>query len=229
MLCLSLPSNVVCPADAENSNEPNVVPLSKSKSPDIEVITPCASVPPLSLLSNTTKSPSLYPLPLLLGSTITFSTLPSSILPIKVFARSPTPSSDCGKLTCTFSDLWYNEPTDASSDFIEPPMTAVVLVVLTVSKTSIGVLPWTSFKLLSVCVPSSSRIKLPVSSFSIWNASVLSDSDETNPVSFSIASKTLPSVLSRSDIIPLTVARWNLSLVSLDCNSTVSPTPSVPM
>ena len=69
---MSLPENVVCPLDAVNSNEPNVVPLSKSISPDVDVTSPSASVPPESVLSNTTKSPSSYPVPLLDGSTIIF-------------------------------------------------------------------------------------------------------------------------------------------------------------
>ena len=84
---MSFPENVVWFASAVNSNEPNVVPLSKSLSPDVDVITPCASVPPESVLSNTTRSPSLYPVPLLLGSTIIFSTLESCTSPASVFAN----------------------------------------------------------------------------------------------------------------------------------------------
>ena len=56
-------------------------------SPDVDVTSPNASVPPESVLSNTTKSPSSYPVPLCDGSTKTFSTLPSSILPTSVFAN----------------------------------------------------------------------------------------------------------------------------------------------
>ena len=160
---MSLPVNVVCPPVAVNSNEPNVVPASNSISPDVDVITPCASVPPLSLLSNTTKSPSSYPVPRLDGSTKTFSTLPSVASPTNVFAAVPTPSSDCGKFTVTFSDSEYNEPLDTCSDFIAPPISASVFGVLTVSLTSIGVLPCNSFRLLSVCVPSSNTNKLPAS------------------------------------------------------------------
>ena len=171
-----------------NSNEPNVVPLSKSISPDIEVTSPNESVPPLPVLSNTTKSPSSYPVPRLDGSTKTFSTFASSILPTSVFAACPIPSSDCGKLTVTFSDIEYNAPFEFSSDFIEPPITASDCGVLTVSLTMIGVLPWTSFIELSDCVPSSSKIRLLISGFTLsvassnWNASVSSDSDEKKPV-----------------------------------------------
>ena len=71
-------------------------------------------------------SPSLYPVPLLLGSTKIFSIEPSSMLPTNVFAAVPTPSSDCGKFTITFYDIEYNEPLETSSDFIAPPIAASV-------------------------------------------------------------------------------------------------------
>ena len=166
---MSRPENVVWFAAAVNSNEPNVVPDSKSMSPEIDVTTPCASVPPLPVLSKTTMSPSLYPVPLTSGSTIIFSIFPSSTSPINVFANCPTPSSDCGKLTTTFSDCEYNAPVDTSSDFIAPPITASEFAVFTVSLTMIGVLPWTSFILLSDCVPSSRRIRLfvPATKFAV--------------------------------------------------------------
>ena len=135
----------------------------------------------------------------------------------------------------TFSDIEYNAPCDASSDFIAPPITASVCGVLTVSLTMIGFLPWTSFKLLSDCVPSSKRIKLFTSNATLSVAvsnmipSVSSDSDAKNPVPDSSLNITLPLSLSRSSTIPLTIALWNLSGVSLDCNSTLSPISNEPM